>query len=96
MPLPTLAVVVTDHALLPYLERALEIDVEALRTKLAAEVTVPASLRASTPIVMGTKFCLRYEAPGKAVVSTVLTREMGAADLKRHTRLKNNHIGKSK
>lgn len=70
-------VTVTDHALIRYLERVLEIDVEALRRKLADEVMPGAVSGAKSYRAAGAVFVMERDASRRHVtVVTVVTNDM--------------------
>lgn len=68
------SLVVTDHAVLRYLEREHGIDVELVRRHLAAPAQTAAELGAVAVQVERVKLVVRVMATGDAAVVTVLPR----------------------
>lgn len=66
-------IVVTDHAVLRYLERVAGVDVEAARRHIANRVTMGAVLGAVGVSVDGHTYIISH-ATGRAAVTTVIPR----------------------
>lgn len=62
---------VSDHALLRYIERVGGIDIEDLRNEVAALVHTAANLHAKSVTLDGHVYELGYDASGQAIVKTV-------------------------
>jgi hypothetical protein len=70
-------VTITEHALLRYLERIWEIDLDALRTRLATDIQAAAALGAKSYTTNGATFIFeRNHITGGIVVATVVTDKM--------------------
>lgn len=65
---------VSDHALLRYLGRVLEVDVESLRQQMAKLVAGPVAAGAKRFSIDGMTFCARYDGD-KAFITTIYTGE---------------------
>lgn len=69
-------VIVSDHALLRYLERIIGLDVEQYRARLAADLEGAAALGARSLTIDGATFILAETPNGAIVIPTVLTDKM--------------------
>lgn len=70
-------VTITEHALLRYLERILEINIDAIRARLAKDIQAAAALGAKTYTTNGATFILERNHVTKGiVVTTVVTEKM--------------------
>jgi phage terminase large subunit GpA-like protein len=78
-------VIVTDHALLRYIERVCGVDLVKLREIIAEEVRVPAKVGATTVTINGYVYCL-VERDSDVAVTTILDPSMRANRHKRHHR----------
>lgn len=70
----TRPVIVTDHALLRYLERALGIDVGAARAEVEAICRRGAERQAQSVIHSGLRYVLKHETENAVVVTTLEQR----------------------
>lgn len=71
-------VIVTDHAVLRYIERRHGLDVEALRAEIAASCATGAAYGAHYVLADGVRYVLRSDGPA-AVCVTVLARQWPAS-----------------
>ncbi len=69
-------VIVSDHALLRYFERVLEVDMDQVRAKLAAEIAAAAAAGATKYTKGGTVFVMDRTPSGDICIVTVLTEKM--------------------
>lgn len=67
---------ISDHALLRYLERILEIDIDAIRARLSHEIKTAAMLGAKKYTSAGATFVLEKTQAGDITVVTVMTEKM--------------------
>jgi hypothetical protein len=66
----------SDHAVLRYLERILEVDVEGIKAKLAGEIAAAAVAGARKYTIGGATFVFDRQPSGDLCVVTVLTEKM--------------------
>lgn len=69
-------IIISDHAILRYMERILIFDMEALRQKLTKEVARAAGTGAKTYTAAGVTYVLEALPNGDVCVVTVLTEKM--------------------
>lgn len=72
-------IIVSDHAVLRYLERIVGLDLEQIRAKLASEIAAAAATGARTVTSAGTTFVFEKTQSGDICVVTVLTQKMRRA-----------------
>ena len=77
---------ISDHAVLRYLERILEVDVEAIRDRLAAEIRSAAQTGARRVTLSGATFVFDWAPSGGITVVTVITNKMRSRPLKQIAR----------
>jgi len=85
MPKP---VTITEHALLRYLERILELDLDAMRKRLEQDIRAAAHAGAKTITIDGATFVLQPTPVGGICVVTVLTQKMRRDSHRRNERRK--------
>lgn len=78
-------IIISDHALLRYIERVQGFDLDPLRKAIADIVTLPASAGASTTTVDGYTYCFVDRGPD-VVVTTILFNSMRTQQYVKHTR----------
>lgn len=77
-------VIITDHAVLRYLERVLELDVDELRARLAKEIEAAAKIGAKSLTTAGATFVFERSRCSQHIhVTTVLTPKMRAGSNRR-------------
>lgn len=74
--MPKRQVIVSDHAVLRYLERILEVDIEQLRARLGEEIRAAAAVGAKSYTHGGATFILEKTPSGDLCVVTVITEKM--------------------
>lgn len=67
---------ISDHAVLRYLERVIEIDIEQVRAHMAQEIAAVVGTGAKKLVKGGAVFVLETRPDGGVAVLTVLTNEM--------------------
>ena len=79
-------IIVTDHALLRYVERVFGLDIEMVRTHIEKSVRGPAIAGATTTTIDGYVYCLKERGNGAVAVTTILDTDMRAKRYRRHHR----------
>jgi hypothetical protein len=79
-------IIVTDHALLRYIERVFGFDIELVRKHIENSVRGPAKIGATTTTIDGYVYCLKERGNGAVAVTTILDTDMRAKRYKRHHR----------
>ncbi len=69
-------IIISDHALVRYIERILEVDVEQIRERLAKEIAQVASSGARTFSSGGATYVFERTPSGDLCVVTVITEKM--------------------
>jgi hypothetical protein len=82
-------IIVSDHAVLRYLERIIGLDLDQIRAKLASEIAAAAATGARTVTTQGTTYVFEKTPNGDICVVTVLTEKM-----RRATHHRRAHRGK--
>lgn len=67
-------VVVSDHAILRFIERVYGLDLEPVRQKIAEKAQRAADAGAASIIIDGFKYTIEHNSPQVAIVSTVIRK----------------------
>lgn len=79
-------IIVSDHALVRYMERVMGLDLASLRRRLADEVRPFAEAGAASCVIGRANFCFLVRTDGHIAVATVITDKMRAQKTRRRSR----------